>query len=58
MATMDDKNALFIDTNILVYANVIETPFHQQALAALNAVHDSGRAIWISDKSLENIWLR
>ena len=29
MAMMDDK-ALFIDTNILVYANVIETPFHEQ----------------------------
>jgi len=48
MATMDDKNSLFIDTNILVYANVVETPFHQQALATINAAHDSGRTIWIS----------
>lgn len=47
MATMDD-NPLFIDTNILVYANVIETPFHEQALAAINTAHDAGRAIWIS----------
>ena len=47
MATMDD-NALFIDTNILVYANVIETPFHEQALAVLNAAHKAGRDIWIS----------
>ena len=47
MATMDD-NALFVDTNVLVYANVIETPFHEQALAALNAAHEAGRAIWIS----------
>ena len=30
MATMDD-NALFVDTNVLIYANVIETPFHEQA---------------------------
>ena len=27
MEIMDD-NTLFIDTNVLVYANVIETPFH------------------------------
>ena len=47
MATMDD-NPLFIDTNILVYANVIETPFHEQALAAINAAHEAGRTIWIS----------
>ncbi len=29
MATMDDK-ALFVDTNVLVYANVIETPMHEK----------------------------
>jgi len=48
MATMNNKKSLFIDTNILVYANVIETPFHQQALAAINAAYDSGRTIWIN----------
>ena len=47
MATMGD-NALFVDTNILVYANVIETPFHGQALAAINKAHEAGRTIWIS----------
>lgn len=47
MATMDD-NALFIDTNILIYANVIETPLHEQALAAINSAHEDGRMIWIS----------
>nr|VFK15154.1 MAG: Predicted nucleic acid-binding protein, contains PIN domain [Candidatus Kentron sp. LFY] len=41
MAMMDDK-ALFVDTN------VIETPFHEQALTAINAVHQAGRTIWIS----------
>ncbi len=39
MVTMGD-NRLFVDTNILVYANIIETPFHQQALAAINAAHE------------------
>jgi len=43
-----DDNPLFIDTNILVYANVIETPFHEQALAAINTAHEAGRTIWIS----------
>lgn len=47
MATMDD-NALFVDTNVLVYANVIETPFHEQALAAINAAYQANRTIWIS----------
>ncbi len=47
MAMTDDK-ALFVDTNILVYANVIETPFHQQAFDALNAAHEAARPIWIS----------
>jgi len=47
MATMDDS-PLFIDTNILVYANVIETPFHEQALTAINTAHEAGRTIWIS----------
>ncbi len=47
MATMADS-PLFIDTNILVYANIIETPFHKQALATINTAHDAGRIIWIS----------
>jgi predicted nucleic acid-binding protein len=44
---MDDK-ALFVDTNVLVYANVIETPFHEQALATINAAYQANRTIWIS----------
>ena len=42
------KNALFIDTNTLVYANVLEAPFHEQALAAINTARDSGRTLWLS----------
>jgi len=44
---MDDK-PLFVDTNVLVYANIIETPFHEQALAAINKALKAGRTIWIS----------
>ncbi|MCB1743512.1 MAG: PIN domain-containing protein [Gammaproteobacteria bacterium] len=41
-------NALFIDTNVLVYANVIESPFHDRVLAALEAAHQANRPLWIS----------
>ena len=47
MATMDDK-ALFIDTNVLVYANVMEAPLHEPALAAIHTAHQAGRTLWIS----------
>lgn len=45
---MMDAEALFVDTNVLVYANVIETPFHEKALVAVNAAHHVGRTLWIS----------
>ena len=47
MVTMDVK-PLFIDTNILVYSTVKESPFHQQALAALETAYNAGRPLWIS----------
>jgi len=39
MATMDAE-ALFIDTNVLVYANVIETPFHEKAKRSMRLSKD------------------
>lgn len=48
MAVKAFKGALFLDTNTLVYANVIEAPFHEQALTAINAARQAGRTIWIS----------
>ena len=47
-----DDNTLFIDTNVLVYANVIETPLHQQALTTINTAYKEGRTIWISRQVL------
>jgi len=38
MATTD-ADALLIDANVLVYANVTELPFHAQALNAIQAAH-------------------
>ena len=43
-----DAEALFVDTNVLVYANIIETPFHEQALTAIKEAHHADRTIWIS----------
>ena len=51
MAMMDDK-ALFIDTNILIYANVATAPFHEQALNVINTAYHSERSLWISRQVL------
>ena len=51
MATMDDK-PLFVDTNILIYANIAAAPFHEQALNAIKAAHQSVRPLWISRQIL------
>lgn len=51
MAAMDDS-ALFIDTNVLVYANVSAAPLHESALAALKTAHDAGRRLWIGRQVL------
>ena len=49
---MMDAEPLFIDTNILIYANVAGAPFHQQALDALTLVQQSERPLWISRQVL------
>lgn len=55
MATTDAEqpdSALFIDTNILVYANVSEAPQHQAALDAIDQARKDGRTLWISRQVL------
>lgn len=55
MATTAAKqpvDALFVDTNILVYANVAEAPLHQPARSALQQAHEAGRTLWISRQVL------
>jgi len=51
MATTDD-NALFVDTNVLVYANVTESPLHEQALGSIQAARKDGQTLWISRQVL------
>ncbi|MEH1816746.1 MAG: PIN domain-containing protein [Nostoc sp.] len=45
-------NSVFLDTNILVYANVSESPFHQAALQAIENLYDTGIELWISRQVL------
>ena len=47
MATTD-ADGLFVDTNVLVYANVAEAPLHQTALDAISTARDRGCRLWIS----------
>lgn len=51
MATTDD-NAVFLDTNILVYANVQEAPLHNVALEAIECRYNAGLNLWISRQVL------
>ena len=45
-------NSVFLDTNILVYANVSESPFHQAALQKIQNFYDTGIDLWISRQVL------
>jgi len=49
---MTDVEPLFIDTNILIYANVATAPLHKQALTAIREAHQAGRSLWISRQVL------
>ena len=44
--------SLFLDTNILVYANVNPSPFHQVALDAIQANEAAHTPLWISRQVL------
>lgn len=45
---MTAVDPLFVDTNVLVYANVLEAPLHARALGAIHAARQAGRSLWIS----------
>ncbi len=49
---MTDAEPLFLDTNILVYANVAEAPFHARAFDAIQRAHSAKRPLWISRQVL------
>ena len=47
-----DVDSVFLDTNVLVYANVMESPLHQLALKAIQSYYDIGTELWISRQVL------
>lgn len=47
-----DAESLFIDTNILIYANIATAPLHERALNAIVTAHHSKRSMWISRQVL------
>ena len=47
-----DVERLFVDTNVLVYANAAEAPQHEVALAALHQWRQRGAELWISTQVL------
>jgi predicted nucleic acid-binding protein len=49
---MADAKSLFVDTNILIYANVSTAPLHAVALEALRDAHQAKRPLWISRQVL------
>ena len=49
---MTDAEPLFIDTNILIYANVATAPLHGAALTAIREAYQAARPLWISRQVL------
>jgi predicted nucleic acid-binding protein len=45
-------NSVFLDTNILVYANVSESSFHEAALQKIQNLYDTEIELWVSRQVL------
>jgi predicted nucleic acid-binding protein len=50
---MANVDAVFIDTNILVYANLAHSPFHHQAKRQMQLLDELGCELWISRQVLK-----
>jgi len=50
--TNGEGDQVFLDTNILVYANAAEAPLHQPALSAIKTRYEAGVELWISRQVL------
>src|SRR3989442_1225884 len=50
--TIAAVDAVFLDTNVLVHANVASSPFHAQALRAIEVHYNAGTELWISRQVL------
>lgn len=52
MTTTNGDRGIFLDTNILVRANVISAPLHDAALTAIQTLRRSNTALWLSRQVL------
>ncbi len=50
---MTNDSSVFIDTNILVYANLRLSPFHLKAQQQLQSFNEQGYELWISRQVLK-----
>lgn len=50
--TIGDGEAAFIDTNVLVYASVVEAPLHLVALGEIQRREQAGVELWLSRQVL------
>lgn len=46
------NSSVFVDTNILVYANLALSPFHIQATERMQALTEQDIDLWISRQTL------
>ncbi len=47
-----DANPIFIDTNILVYASIVDAPLHLVARQKIQTLQNTGATLWISRQVL------
>jgi predicted nucleic acid-binding protein len=47
-----DPEPVFVDTNVLIYANLALSPFHAAATDALHLLNAAGAQVWISRQVL------
>lgn len=50
--TTEITKSIFIDTNILIYANALTSPFHQVAVDTIETLVKNGTELWISRQVL------
>lgn len=50
--TIGAANSVFVDTNVLVYANLTSAPFHTDARRLLLTLQSAGADLWINRQIL------
>ncbi len=51
-----DAKKVFLDTNVLIYAAMAESPLHEIALKTIAESNNRGTELWISDQILREYY--